>query len=200
MPIGHNKALIPVRIGLSMYLAPAFSRGFVEPVRSRILGIWRRWPWYTHQYMSYLVLIALIVRQELYFTPTVQLILRLSFLKLPTTDARSSSCTGGWGWHVETRRYSGHKATWWWGGISTWSDGCDAIKNQCSRLCLGTGHDTLFVNDKLYWQTNHSTLLPILDETRTIKKLWIGPFQLSMRAWSKITYHEEGTKQLQEGP
>jgi len=37
-----TKALLPVRIGLSLYLSPAFSRGVVEPVRQRVLRIFRR--------------------------------------------------------------------------------------------------------------------------------------------------------------
>ncbi|KAF8509121.1 hypothetical protein BU17DRAFT_56348 [Hysterangium stoloniferum] len=39
---GVTKAMLPARIGLSLYLAPAFSRRFLEPVRIRIMGIWRR--------------------------------------------------------------------------------------------------------------------------------------------------------------
>ncbi|KAH0829159.1 hypothetical protein J3R83DRAFT_2668 [Lanmaoa asiatica] len=31
------QALLPVRIGLSLYLSPAFSRGIVEPIRRRII-------------------------------------------------------------------------------------------------------------------------------------------------------------------
>jgi hypothetical protein len=37
-----SKALIPVRIGLSIYLSPAFSRGVVEPVRKALLYPFRR--------------------------------------------------------------------------------------------------------------------------------------------------------------
>ncbi|KAF8141208.1 hypothetical protein EV363DRAFT_1150426 [Boletus edulis] len=32
-----TKALLPVRIGLSLYLSPAFSRGIVEPIRRSII-------------------------------------------------------------------------------------------------------------------------------------------------------------------
>ncbi|EMD33188.1 hypothetical protein CERSUDRAFT_160755 [Gelatoporia subvermispora B] len=37
-----TKALLPVRIGLSLYLSPAFSRGVVEPFRLSVLRIFRR--------------------------------------------------------------------------------------------------------------------------------------------------------------
>ncbi|KAI9568763.1 hypothetical protein HD554DRAFT_2021461 [Boletus coccyginus] len=35
---GATKALLPVRVGLSLYLSPAFSRAVVEPVRHRIIA------------------------------------------------------------------------------------------------------------------------------------------------------------------
>ncbi|KAN0081302.1 hypothetical protein V8E55_008926 [Tylopilus felleus] len=35
--IHERQALLPVRIGLSLYLSPAFSRGIIEPVRRRII-------------------------------------------------------------------------------------------------------------------------------------------------------------------
>ncbi|KAJ4483500.1 hypothetical protein J3R30DRAFT_1790272 [Lentinula aciculospora] len=38
---GATKAMLPLRIGLSLYLAPMFSRRLVEPLRSRLLGIFR---------------------------------------------------------------------------------------------------------------------------------------------------------------
>lgn len=37
-----SQALVPIRLGLSFYLAPAFSRSIVEPVRKRITRLWRR--------------------------------------------------------------------------------------------------------------------------------------------------------------
>jgi len=37
-----GQALIPVRIGLSLYLAPAFSRTFTEPIRAAVLQSFRR--------------------------------------------------------------------------------------------------------------------------------------------------------------
>ncbi|OCH93461.1 hypothetical protein OBBRIDRAFT_811075 [Obba rivulosa] len=37
-----TKALLPVRVGLSLYLSPSFSRGVVEPIRLGILRIFRR--------------------------------------------------------------------------------------------------------------------------------------------------------------
>ncbi|KAF5326062.1 hypothetical protein D9611_000289 [Ephemerocybe angulata] len=37
-----TKALLPVRIGLSLYLAPGFSRIAVEPIRKFVVGIFRR--------------------------------------------------------------------------------------------------------------------------------------------------------------
>ncbi|TEB30328.1 hypothetical protein FA13DRAFT_1856616 [Coprinellus micaceus] len=37
-----TKALLPVRIGLSLYLAPGFSRMATEPVRKFVVGIFRR--------------------------------------------------------------------------------------------------------------------------------------------------------------
>ncbi|CAL1711995.1 unnamed protein product [Somion occarium] len=39
---GLTKALLPVRIGLSLYFAPAFSRGVVEPLRLTLLRVFRR--------------------------------------------------------------------------------------------------------------------------------------------------------------
>ncbi|KAK7691332.1 hypothetical protein QCA50_004726 [Cerrena zonata] len=39
---GLTKALLPVRIGLSLYFAPAFSRGAVEPLRQILLRVFRR--------------------------------------------------------------------------------------------------------------------------------------------------------------
>ncbi|KAF8588107.1 hypothetical protein K439DRAFT_1336191 [Ramaria rubella] len=41
---GVTKILLPARIGLSMFLAPAFSRQIVEPIRSRIASSFRRRP------------------------------------------------------------------------------------------------------------------------------------------------------------
>ncbi|KIJ25350.1 hypothetical protein M422DRAFT_77099 [Sphaerobolus stellatus SS14] len=41
---GATKALVPVRIGLSMYLAPAFSRRILDPIRKRIMNSWRKSP------------------------------------------------------------------------------------------------------------------------------------------------------------
>ena len=37
-----GQALIPVRIGLSLYLSPAFSRTFTEPIRTTVLQSFRR--------------------------------------------------------------------------------------------------------------------------------------------------------------
>ncbi|KAF8548995.1 hypothetical protein OG21DRAFT_1422053 [Imleria badia] len=39
---GATKALLPVRIGLSLYLSPAFSRGIVEPIRRTIIRPFKR--------------------------------------------------------------------------------------------------------------------------------------------------------------
>ncbi|KAG8681516.1 hypothetical protein FRC08_015581 [Ceratobasidium sp. 394] len=39
---GVVKALLPVRIGLSLWLSPAFSRGVVEPVRAGIVRLYRK--------------------------------------------------------------------------------------------------------------------------------------------------------------
>ncbi|KIM82627.1 hypothetical protein PILCRDRAFT_468816 [Piloderma croceum F 1598] len=41
---GLTKALLPVRIGISLYLSPAFSRGIVEPIRTNIMRPFRRNP------------------------------------------------------------------------------------------------------------------------------------------------------------
>ncbi|KAG5342628.1 hypothetical protein J132_05910 [Termitomyces sp. J132] len=38
------QALLPVRIGLSLYLSPAFSRGVIEPVRKSLIQLFRRNP------------------------------------------------------------------------------------------------------------------------------------------------------------
>ncbi|TFK23151.1 hypothetical protein FA15DRAFT_594756 [Coprinopsis marcescibilis] len=37
-----TKAALPLRIGLSLYLSPAFSRGIVEPVRTTVVGLFKR--------------------------------------------------------------------------------------------------------------------------------------------------------------
>ncbi|EAU91664.2 hypothetical protein CC1G_09346 [Coprinopsis cinerea okayama7 len=37
-----TKAMFPLRIGLSLYLSPAFSRGIVEPIRTSVVGLFRR--------------------------------------------------------------------------------------------------------------------------------------------------------------
>ncbi|TFK74588.1 hypothetical protein BDN72DRAFT_759654 [Pluteus cervinus] len=37
-----TKALIPVRVGVSLYLTPAFSRGVIEPIRHLIVRTFRR--------------------------------------------------------------------------------------------------------------------------------------------------------------
>lgn len=39
---GVTKALLPVRIGVSMYLAPAFSRGVLDPARRAVVGVFRK--------------------------------------------------------------------------------------------------------------------------------------------------------------
>ncbi|KAF9228430.1 hypothetical protein BS17DRAFT_773701 [Gyrodon lividus] len=39
---GAVKALIPVRIGLSLYLSPAFSRGVVDPIRLKVIQPFRK--------------------------------------------------------------------------------------------------------------------------------------------------------------
>ncbi|KXN87493.1 hypothetical protein AN958_08798 [Leucoagaricus sp. SymC.cos] len=39
---GVTKALLPVRIGVSMYFAPAFSRGVLDPVRRGVVGLFRK--------------------------------------------------------------------------------------------------------------------------------------------------------------
>ncbi|KIJ15522.1 hypothetical protein PAXINDRAFT_163009 [Paxillus involutus ATCC 200175] len=39
---GAVKVLMPVRIGLSLYLSPAFSRGIVEPIRLKVIQTFRR--------------------------------------------------------------------------------------------------------------------------------------------------------------
>ncbi|KIK94778.1 hypothetical protein PAXRUDRAFT_142157 [Paxillus rubicundulus Ve08.2h10] len=39
---GAVKALMPVRIGLSLYLSPAFSRRIVEPIRLKVIQPFRR--------------------------------------------------------------------------------------------------------------------------------------------------------------
>ncbi|KAE9411605.1 hypothetical protein BT96DRAFT_870348 [Gymnopus androsaceus JB14] len=39
---GVTKAMLPLRVGLSLYLAPMFSRGLVEPLRRSIMGIFRK--------------------------------------------------------------------------------------------------------------------------------------------------------------
>ncbi|GLB37719.1 putative hypothetical protein FLILHELTA [Lyophyllum shimeji] len=39
---GVTKALLPVRIGLSLYLSPAFSRRIVEPIRRTLMQPFRR--------------------------------------------------------------------------------------------------------------------------------------------------------------
>ncbi|KAF8882642.1 hypothetical protein CPB85DRAFT_1378238 [Mucidula mucida] len=41
-PYGATKALLPVRVGLSLYLSPAFSRRIVEPVRKMLISPFRR--------------------------------------------------------------------------------------------------------------------------------------------------------------
>ncbi|KAF5380587.1 hypothetical protein D9615_004678 [Tricholomella constricta] len=41
---GVTKALLPVRIGVSLYLSPAFSRRVVEPIRRTLLQTFRRNP------------------------------------------------------------------------------------------------------------------------------------------------------------
>ncbi|KAG6885390.1 hypothetical protein C0993_002353 [Termitomyces sp. T159_Od127] len=40
----HQQALLPVRIGLSLYLSPAFSRGVIEPIRRTLIRPFRRNP------------------------------------------------------------------------------------------------------------------------------------------------------------
>jgi len=39
---GITKALLPVRIGLSLYLAPGFSRSVVDPLASTVFRTFRR--------------------------------------------------------------------------------------------------------------------------------------------------------------
>ncbi|KIM40327.1 hypothetical protein M413DRAFT_73695 [Hebeloma cylindrosporum] len=39
---GMTKALLPLRIGASMYLSPMFSRGVIEPIRKTIIAPFRR--------------------------------------------------------------------------------------------------------------------------------------------------------------
>ncbi|KAF9031212.1 hypothetical protein BDZ89DRAFT_1064061 [Hymenopellis radicata] len=39
---GATKALLPVRVGLSLYLSPAFSRRVVEPIRKVLISPFRR--------------------------------------------------------------------------------------------------------------------------------------------------------------
>jgi len=38
---GATKAMLPLRVGLSLYLAPMFSRRCIEPLRRGIMGIFR---------------------------------------------------------------------------------------------------------------------------------------------------------------
>ncbi|KIJ65938.1 hypothetical protein HYDPIDRAFT_174729 [Hydnomerulius pinastri MD-312] len=39
---GAVKALLPIRIGLSLYLSPAFSRGLVDPIRRKVILPFRK--------------------------------------------------------------------------------------------------------------------------------------------------------------
>ncbi|KAJ3784887.1 hypothetical protein GGU10DRAFT_356469 [Lentinula aff. detonsa] len=39
---GVTKAMLPLRIGLSLYLAPTFSRRLIEPLRRGIVGLFRQ--------------------------------------------------------------------------------------------------------------------------------------------------------------
>ncbi|KAJ3857623.1 hypothetical protein EV368DRAFT_29791 [Lentinula lateritia] len=39
---GATKAMLPLRIGLSLYLAPGFSRRLIEPLRSGFVGLFKR--------------------------------------------------------------------------------------------------------------------------------------------------------------
>ncbi|KIK67509.1 hypothetical protein GYMLUDRAFT_156602 [Collybiopsis luxurians FD-317 M1] len=39
---GVTKAMLPVRIGLSLYLTPMFSRGIVEPVKKGFINLFRK--------------------------------------------------------------------------------------------------------------------------------------------------------------
>ncbi|GJE94632.1 hypothetical protein PsYK624_108030 [Phanerochaete sordida] len=39
---GLTKATMPLRLALSMYLAPGFARGVVDPIRRRVMSLFRR--------------------------------------------------------------------------------------------------------------------------------------------------------------
>ncbi|KDR75657.1 hypothetical protein GALMADRAFT_68181 [Galerina marginata CBS 339.88] len=39
---GATKALLPVRVAVSLWLSPAFSRSVVEPIRKGVVGVFRR--------------------------------------------------------------------------------------------------------------------------------------------------------------